>query len=82
MHPLLGQFMQEVNRQLREGKPAVVTATYQRLLQAGYDDQNAKTLIACCVAFETNEMIEQNRSFDNARYQQLLQQLPELPGTP
>ncbi len=82
MELLRAQFLETVAEQLRDNHPEDVRITYERLKQLGYDDTNARNLIASCIAAEMFDMIEENRMFQPERYRQLLQKLPELPFPP
>lgn len=66
-----------VETQLKEQKICVVK-TYQRLLELGYDDLNAQKMIASCLSMVMNSTIEKESSFNDKRYAELLDKLPEL----
>lgn len=79
---LRAQFLDTVAEQLKDNNPPAVLATYQRLQQLGYNEVDARNLIASCMAAEMFDMIEENRMFQSDRYEELLLQLPELPFPP
>lgn len=79
MDILRKQFAAIVDQQLRDDQPAFVRATLDRLQAAGYSEERGKDLIATCVAEEMMEMILTDAPFNEERYQQLLDQLPNLP---
>ncbi len=79
---LRAQFLDVVDEQLRENDPVEVRRHYDRLLRAGYAPPDARNLLASCLAVEMFDMMEENRMFDNERYQAHLERLPELPFKP
>ena len=60
-------FLATVEQQVNSGDPPEVRATYDRLIAQGLS------------APEATQMIAESRSFDNARFSQLLGKLPTLP---
>lgn len=79
MNPLRQQFSAIVQRQLADNDPPYVRTTLDRLLTLGYTEEIAIQLIASCAAQEMYAVIFDNASFNSARYQKMLDQLPELP---
>lgn len=76
---LVENLIPAVEQQLESGATTYVKATYDRLLKDGEESDEAKMLIALCLADESNRMFIDKRDFDVARYQELLNALPEVP---
>ena len=76
---IIWQFLQKVENQLKANEPVEVKQTFDRLQSMGYPEQDAKHLIAQCVASEMNRAMELDVRFDQQRYIELLQQLPQSP---
>ncbi|MFN6970457.1 MAG: hypothetical protein ACK4NN_06300 [Rheinheimera sp.] len=68
-----------IENQLADGEPSFVKATLLRLCMTGHSREDALELIACALAPEMIDVIEQQQSFNLARYQQHLALLPETP---
>jgi hypothetical protein len=73
------QFMETVSQQLRDGDPPETTATFKRLQEEGFSEQQARELISACVAAEMFSVMETNQTFNRERFVGLLRQLPQLP---
>ena len=69
-----------VNNQLENGKPVETQQTYDRLIDEGYSDDEARNLIGHVVVREIYDMIEEEKSFNLKRFISGLEKLPELPG--
>lgn len=76
---IIFQYLTTVERQLQENKPAEVRETLQRLQAAGYSEKEAKHLIAHCVAVEMYQVMESDMPYDEKRYVEMLQYLPNSP---
>ena len=76
---LRGLFLEVVDNQIREGKPAATKQTFERLKREGNSAAEAKRLIACVVAAELFEISKEKRDFDEKRFVQRLEQLPDMP---
>ncbi len=73
------QFLEVVENQLRADDPKVTRLTLERLVEEGYDRENAKKLISACVAAALFEVMKNNQPFDEVKYTDNLNRLPELP---
>ena len=74
---LLASLAPAVEQQLESEQTPYVKATFLRLLeQESLSPDDAKELIALCLADESNRMYVEKRDFDVTRYQQLLDTLP------
>ena len=75
-----GEMLIEVARnQLDEGNPVKVKETMMRLRMTGFSEQEALEFIACALGQEMTHVVEGGMSFDEKRYSQYLDTLPELP---
>lgn len=72
--------LQAIENQLEAGEPAAVQATLNKLTLVGYPREESLHLMALVLADEIGEMLAQDRPFDAVRYEQLLRDLPTLPG--
>ncbi|MDX1942038.1 MAG: hypothetical protein SFU99_15860 [Saprospiraceae bacterium] len=77
---IIFQYLETVERQLRENKPAEVGMTLHRLKEEGFTDQEAKRMIAQCVAQEMYQVMESDGPYNELRYIEMLHQLPNLPN--
>lgn len=71
-------FMEVVVNQLETGDPPETKTTLERLMADGNSQGEAMQLIAAVARNEMQAMLAAGRSFDNARYAQLLAKLPKL----
>lgn len=76
---LVKNLLPAVEQQLESEQTPFVKQTLDRLLKGGEEQEEAKMMIALCLADESNRMFIDKRGFDIARYQDLLNSLPELP---
>ncbi|HEY0372298.1 MAG TPA: hypothetical protein VGD79_09870 [Thermoanaerobaculia bacterium] len=70
---------QTIRAQVKANDPPEVAATYRRLIAEGEDDKNAIELITSVLAIEMYDIVQEQRGFDEAKYNARLQRLPELP---
>lgn len=81
---LVTSLVPAVEQQLQSDETPFVKHTLNRLLKSvvegeQIDEDEAKMMLALCLADETNRMFIDKRDFDLARYKDLLNALPELP---
>ena len=74
--------IEAVENQLAAGEPVYVQAVLNKLTLVGYERDDAVLLMAQALAFEIDAMLQADRPFDSAHYEQLLRALPELPERP
>lgn len=75
---LIESLMPAVEQQLESEQTPYVKTTFIRLVEKEQiSPDEAKELIALCLADESNRMYIDKRDFDVQRYQELLNQLPE-----
>ena len=74
---LIESLLPAVDQQLDSEQTPYVKATFTRLVEKEQiSPDEARELIAVCLADESNRMYIDKRDFDVARYQQLLEDLP------
>jgi len=79
-NPMVGAaIMEVVDNQLRDGTPPETRQTFDRLLAAGYPEEEARRLIACAVTSEIFDVLKNRQPYDEARYIAALHRLPVLP---
>lgn len=69
-----------IENQMKENNPPETKKTYQRLLDQGFSREETLRMMAAVILTEMNDMLKENRTFDEAGYVEALQALPELPG--
>jgi hypothetical protein len=72
-------FLTTVEEHLASGEPPQTAETYQRLQSEGYNDGDARLLIAQCVALEYVQSIQTDLPFDYERFAKNLSNLPAQP---
>jgi len=75
----IAPLLQAVEEQVRTNEPPEVAATLARLQSAGHDRDEAISLIGAVLMLELNEVMQNDREFDPARYAARLAALPRLP---
>ena len=79
-NPVLRQTVLEiVDNQLRDGDPPETSQTLERLVADGHSRQEAKKLISAVVLMELNDVVKRREPFNQTRFAQALNRLPELP---
>jgi hypothetical protein len=73
------QIFQIVENQIKDNNPAETKQTYQRLLKMGCSEMDAKKYIGQCVAVELFNIMKHKQPFDQKRYVENLNKLPEEP---
>lgn len=72
-------FLATVDEQLASGEPPQTAETMQRLQSDGYSENNARLLVAQCVALEYVQSIQTDLPFDYERFVRNLSNLPAQP---
>jgi len=76
---LIESLLPAVDQQLESPQTPYVKTTFTRLVEKeGLSPEEAKELIALCLADESNRMYVDKRDFDISRYKELLDGLPLL----
>lgn len=73
------QILQVVENQLRDNKPPETRQTYNRLLQSGISDENARIYIGQCVTVEIFHVMKHHQPFNEERFKKNLKNLPGKP---
>ena len=69
-----------VETQLRDLNPPETKETFDRLIEEGYSEEQARALIAFVVTSEMFEILKYIRPYNHERFVEALRRLPELPG--
>jgi hypothetical protein len=72
--------LQVVDNQLRDNNPPESKQTYDRLLNEGHSEREAKRLIGCVVAAEIFYTMKNKEVFNSERFVASLNRLPVIPG--
>lgn len=76
---MLAAALEVVENQLRADDPPETRETFDRLMEDGYSNAEAKRLIAAVVLTEIVDILRANAPFNHARFVHALDQLPALP---
>ena len=80
MDEIVTALLPAIGEQLESPETPYVKEAYERLLKdPEIDDEEARHMIAFCLADEIETLEREDRDFDPARYQMLLNLLPALP---
>ncbi|MBU0485410.1 MAG: hypothetical protein KKB30_12975 [Proteobacteria bacterium] len=71
--------LEVVANQIRENDPPETKRTYNRLIQEGHSDEDARCLIGSVVAIEVFDILKKKEAFNLTDFVQALNNLPELP---
>ena len=76
---LISSLIPAVEQQIESPETPLVREILERLInEEGINENDAKEMIAICLADESNRMFVEKRDFDLDRYQELLDSLPWL----
>lgn len=70
--------IETVENQIADGEPRKVKETLMRLIMTGTQREEAIEWMACALAIEVSDVMQNNASFNQARYAQHLDALPNL----
>ena len=76
---LRAAMLEVVKQQLEAGEPRETSETYQRLMDSGLSDTEARRLIAIVVGDETFRVLKEDSPYQHQRFVELLNKLPSLP---
>jgi len=65
--------------QMKDNNPPETKETFHRLRAAGYSRKETMRMLACVLLVEMNDMVRDNRLYDEASYVKKLTALPEMP---
>jgi len=68
-----------IENQMNAGNPPATKETFDRLRAAGHSRKQTMKFLACVLLCELNEMIRDNRTYDEMSYVNRLKMLPQLP---
>ena len=68
-----------VENQLRDLDPPETKETFDRLIEEGYSEEQARILIGFVVASEIFYILKYMKPYNHERYVEALRRLPELP---
>ncbi|MCF7708779.1 MAG: hypothetical protein K9N52_07770 [Verrucomicrobia bacterium] len=77
---LKAAILEVVENQMRNNDPPETNQTYDRLINEGHSEEDAKRLIGCVIALEMIGILKKKKKFDHARFVKALKKLPELPN--
>jgi len=69
-----------VENQLNGNNPPETKQTYNRLLEAGFSENEAKRLIGHVVSAEIFDIMKKKEPFNLERFVKALNKLPKMPG--
>ncbi len=67
-----------VENQLQDATPIKVKETLMRLMMTGHSREDAIAMIACALSLEVFDVTKNNAKFNDKRYSQHLDALPDL----
>lgn len=70
--------IETVENQIADGEPRKVKETLMRLVMTGTPREEAIQWMACALAIEVSDVMQNNASFNQVRYAQHLDALPNL----
>ena len=76
---VLAAALEVVENQLRADDPPETRETFDRLMEEGHSDAEAKALIAAVVLTEMVDILRTSAPFNRARFVESLDRLPALP---
>ena len=75
---VLAAALEVVENQLRDDDPRETRETFDRLVEEGHTEAEAKRLIAAVVLVEIGEVLRTNAPFNHSRFVAALDRLPAL----
>ncbi|MFC1237220.1 hypothetical protein L3V77_06535 [Vibrio sp. DW001] len=72
------ELLETIDNQLADGQPKKVTETLMRLMMTGSSKEDAKAMMACALTIEIFDVMKNDGKFDEKRYAQHLDMLPDL----
>lgn len=71
--------LEVVDNQLKDNTPPETKQTYQRLLNQGFSNAEARELIGAVVSSEIFEVMKNQEAYDQKRFVAALHKLPKMP---
>ncbi len=72
--------LQVVENQLKDSKPAGARQAFERMIGAGFSEDDSKHLIGSAIVAEMRNVLQTGKPFNGERYEELLEKLPDLPA--
>jgi len=80
MDEAVEKLLPAIEEQLSSPETPYVKEAFERILtEPDIEEEEAKAMLAFCLADEVEAMMEEERAFDTNRYQMLLSLLPIMP---
>ena len=80
MDEVVEKLLPAIEEQLNSAETPYVREAYERILEEpDIEDEEARAMLAFCLADEIEAMMTAEREFDTERYQMLLGLLPVMP---
>lgn len=76
---LKAAYLEAVDNQLKNNDPPETKETFDRLVEEGFSEEDAKVLIAQAVCLETYFFLKHHKEFNRERYLRNLRRLPKEP---
>ena len=76
---LKSAILEVVDNQLQANDPPETRQTFNRLINEGYSEKEAKELIGCVVTSEIFDVLKKQEPFNSERFAEALNELPKLP---
>ncbi|TVP91781.1 MAG: hypothetical protein EA348_03260 [Pseudomonadaceae bacterium] len=73
------RLLEALENQLAANEPPAAQATLNKLTLVGYSREDSLDLMAQVLAYSIGVMLDEDKPFDLAAYEQALRNLPELP---
>lgn len=71
------QIFEIIKNQLKDNNPPETKATYDRLINQGFDDFQTRQMIGQCIEIELFEIFKFGKPYNNDRYIKNLKKLPK-----
>ena len=72
-------FLEIIDNQIRDNNPPETKQTLDRLISENFSEEEAKEMIGCVVISEIFDVLKSNKEFNEQRYIDALNKLPEQP---
>ena len=73
------EYLEIIENQMKDKDPIETKTTFTRLMGEGHSAEDAKNMLADCIAIEVVDVIENGKTFNKIRY---VLNLAGLPGEP
>lgn len=73
------EYLEIIENQINDKDPIETKKTFERLVNEGFSEEEAKNLLADCIAIEIVDVIQNGKNFNKLRYVLNLANLPKAP---